>query len=444
MEMKKVEVEMNKPLYLAQAILDIRKTLMYEFRYDYIKPKYDKDIADDVKRLFDTSNYDEKDKRPLPIGKNKKVIGFRKDELGGKIMMEFCELTAKAYAHRLNDDTKTKKAKGTKKCIVKREITFKNYVDSLFNDKVIIRSQQRFRSDHHRVSKIELSSNDDKRMQTFDKVTTFPYRTNVFKVCESEILSKNKPREHDEDKNKPKDKDKDKGKDKTSTEDKDESTPRTKTRTIPKTKTEGKTTSKTKTEDKTTSETKTKTEDKDKTTPKTKAKTEDKDKTTPKTEDKDKTKTKTKTEHKAKTKNKNNDLLDKINSKIDTINKMNKRLAKVKAKVIKYVELIYEAMCELQDEIYSDDSWLRLVELDKIDAITHEALNVVWNGICGENRISPEKIKIDKHKDIDGYVSRLTDVINNKIELVNRMSGVIEDVMCEIKNETNMIDEKNT
>ena len=123
---------------------------------------------------------------------------------------------------------------------------------------------------------------------------------------------------------------------------------------------------------------------------------------------------------------------------------MNKRLAKVKAKVTKYVELIYEAMCELQDEIYSDDSWLRLVELDKIDAITHEALNVVWNGICGENRISPEKIKIDKHKDIDGYVSRLTDVINNKIELVNRMSGVIEDVMCEIKNETNMIDEKNT
>ena len=68
-------------------------------------------------------------------------------------------------------------------------------MDSLFNDKVIIRSQQRFRSDHHRdyteeVNKIALSSNDYKRMQTFDKVTTFPYRTNAFKVCESEILSK--------------------------------------------------------------------------------------------------------------------------------------------------------------------------------------------------------------------------------------------------------------
>ena len=62
--------------------------------------------------------------------------------------------------------------------------------------------------------------------------------------------------------------------------------------------------------------------------------------------------------------------------------------------------------------------------------------------ICGENRISPEEIKIDKHKDIDGYVSKLTDVINNKIELVNRMGGVIDHVMNEIKKETNMIDEK--
>ena len=74
---------------------------------------------------------------------------------------------------------------------------FKNYKNSLFNDEVIIRSQQRFRSDHHRVyteevNKIALSSNDDKRIQTFDKVTTFPYGSNAFKVCESEILLKNK------------------------------------------------------------------------------------------------------------------------------------------------------------------------------------------------------------------------------------------------------------
>ena len=94
-EMRKVEVKMNKPIYLGQAILDISKTLMYEFWYDYIKPKYGdkarlcymdtdsfvmhiktedfyKDIADDVERWFDTSNYDEKDERPIPTVKNKR------------------------------------------------------------------------------------------------------------------------------------------------------------------------------------------------------------------------------------------------------------------------------------------------------------------------------------------------------------------------------------
>ena len=220
MEMKKVEVKMNKPIYLGQAILDISKTLMYEFWYDYIKPKYDdkarlcymdtdsfvmniktedfyKDIADDVERWFDTSNYDKKDKRPLPIGKNKKVIGLFKDELDGKIMTQFCALRAKAHAYKLDDGTEKKKAKGMKKCIVKREITFKNYVDALFNDEVIIKSQQRFRSDHHRVyteevNEIAISGNDDKRIQTLDKVTTFPYGANAFKVHESKILPKNK------------------------------------------------------------------------------------------------------------------------------------------------------------------------------------------------------------------------------------------------------------
>ena len=174
----------------------------------------------------------------------------------------------------------------------------------------------------------------------------------------------------------------------------------------------------------------------DKTTFKTKTKDKDKDKNKTKTEDKDKTtpKTRTKTEDK--------DILDKINNKIDTINKINKRLEKVKVKVKQKVELIYEAMCELQNEIYCDDSWLRLVELDKIDAVIDQALNIVWNEIYGENRISPKEIKIDKHKDIDGDVSKLTDVINNKIELVNRMYESIDHVMSEIKNETNMIDEK--
>ena len=218
MEIKKVEVKMNKPVYLAQAILDISKTLMYKFWYDYIKRKYVdnarlcytdtdsfiiniktedfyKDISNDIKEWYDTSNYDENDKRLLPIGKNKKVMGLFKDELGGKIMTEFLALRAKAYAYLMEDDTEPKKAKGMNTCIIKTELIFENYRESLFNNKIILKSQQRFKNDHHivyteEVNKIVLSSNDDKRLQTFNKVTTYPYGTNAFKVCEGEMLSK--------------------------------------------------------------------------------------------------------------------------------------------------------------------------------------------------------------------------------------------------------------
>ena len=74
-----------------------------------------------------------------------------KDELGGKIMIEFCALRAKTYAFLLDDNTEKKRAKGTKRCIIKKEIMFKHYKDCLFNHKTIIKSQQRFRSDHHNV-----------------------------------------------------------------------------------------------------------------------------------------------------------------------------------------------------------------------------------------------------------------------------------------------------
>ena len=95
-----------------------------------------------------------------------------------------------------------------------------------------------------------------------------------------------------------------------------------------------------------------------------------KDRTTPKT--------KTKAEDKNKTMNMNKDLLDKINNKTDTINKSNNLLAELKAQVTKKIELVYELMCELQDDIYSDDSRLRLVELNKINVIIDESLNAVW------------------------------------------------------------------
>ena len=222
--MKKTKVKMNKPVYLCMSILHISKTLMYEFWYDYIKPKYGdraklcymdtdsfvihiitedfyKDIANDVERWFDTFNCDENDKRLLPIGKNKKMIGLFKDELGGKIMEEFCALRAKTYAYLINghngddyDKQKiNKKANGTKNCVIKLRRMFENYNDCLFSDTVILRSQQRFKSDYdevytEEVNKIGLSSNGDKRLQTCDSVTTYPYGTNAFKFCESEMV----------------------------------------------------------------------------------------------------------------------------------------------------------------------------------------------------------------------------------------------------------------
>ena len=120
---------MNKPVYLGLSILELSKTLMYEFWYDYVKPKYGKRakfcymdtdslfvyikaddvykyIVEDLETRFDTSNYAlecNSIERPLPKGKNKKVIGLIKDELGRKIMTNFVGLKAKTYSY-LKDD----------------------------------------------------------------------------------------------------------------------------------------------------------------------------------------------------------------------------------------------------------------------------------------------------------------------------------------------------
>ena len=108
-------------------------------------------------------------------------------------MTEFVALRAKAYAYLMEDGSEHKKAKGTKKCVIKHGLMFENYKDCLFNDKIILKSQQRFKSDCHneyteKVNKITLSSNNDKRLQTFNKITMYPYRTNAFRVCESEVM----------------------------------------------------------------------------------------------------------------------------------------------------------------------------------------------------------------------------------------------------------------
>ena len=93
----------------------------------------------------------------------------------------------------MDDNSEVKKSKGTKKCVIKRELMFENYKDCLFNDKIMLKSQQRFKSDLHKVyteeiNKIAQSSNDDKRLQTSDTIKTYPYGTNAFKVCENEML----------------------------------------------------------------------------------------------------------------------------------------------------------------------------------------------------------------------------------------------------------------
>ena len=142
----------------------------------------------------DTSNYDKNDKILLPIGKNKKVPGLFKDELRGKIMTEFVALRPKPYAYIDDDGNKHKKSEGTKRCVIKEKTMFQNFKDCLLNNKTVYRSQQRFKSYNHdvyteEVNKIALSSNDDKRLQTFDRITTYPYGTNAFKVCESEMLT---------------------------------------------------------------------------------------------------------------------------------------------------------------------------------------------------------------------------------------------------------------
>ena len=92
----------------------------------------------------------------------------------------------------MDDNSEVKKSKGTKS-VIKRELMFENYRDCLSNHKIILKSQQRFKNDHHKVyteevNKIALSSNDDKRLQTSDRIKTYPYGTNAFKVCESEML----------------------------------------------------------------------------------------------------------------------------------------------------------------------------------------------------------------------------------------------------------------
>ena len=90
----------------------------------------------------------------------------------------------------MDNGTEHKKAKGTKKCVIKTELIFRNYTDCLLNKKIILKPNKANNIYTEQINKIVLSSNDDKRLQTFDIITTYQYGTNEFKVCESEMLSK--------------------------------------------------------------------------------------------------------------------------------------------------------------------------------------------------------------------------------------------------------------
>ena len=159
--MKKTKVKMNKPVYLGFSILEISKTLINEFFYDYIKPKYQnngklcymdtdsciinikteyfyENIANDIEKIFDTLNYQVN--RPLPKEKNKKVIGLMKDELGEKIMTDFAALRPKTYSYLMDDGKSDKKAKGTKKYVIKRRLKFNDYKDYLLNNEIMLKS----------------------------------------------------------------------------------------------------------------------------------------------------------------------------------------------------------------------------------------------------------------------------------------------------------------
>ena len=117
-----------------------------------------------------------------------------KDELNRKIMIKFCGPRAKTCSFLSDEGIENKKAKGTKKGVIRWHLKFDNHKASIFNDKNILRTQQRLKSDLHtiyteNINKIVISSNDDKRLQTHNKITTYPHRTNAFKVCKCKMLS---------------------------------------------------------------------------------------------------------------------------------------------------------------------------------------------------------------------------------------------------------------
>ena len=202
--MKKTEVYFNKPVYVGQAILDLSKTLMFNFHYNYIQKKYKhraellftdtdslmyqihtddfyKDISKDIETKFDTSDYPPDHPSGILTGVNKKVIGMFKDEVAGKQITYFVGLRPKLYSFKIEESKEVRKCKGIKKNVIKKKLDFEDYVDCLFLGKKQMRTMKIIRSENHdiyskEVNKIALSNEDDKREVMFNKVKTIALR----------------------------------------------------------------------------------------------------------------------------------------------------------------------------------------------------------------------------------------------------------------------------
>ena len=201
--MKKTSLTMNKPVYLGMCILDLSKTVMFDFHYNYIKPKYGnnakllftdtdslfyeiqtgdfyKDIAGDVKDKFDTSDYPENHPSGIPTGINKKVLGMMKDEAAGKNIKEYVGLRSKLYSFIMEDGGESKKCKGVKRQVVENSITHEDYKTCLLTGKEKLARQNIIRSYQHEVyteevNKVALSAADDKRYILKDGIHTLAW-----------------------------------------------------------------------------------------------------------------------------------------------------------------------------------------------------------------------------------------------------------------------------
>ena len=196
----KETLTLNRPAYVGMCILDLSKTLMYDFHYNYIKSKYgDKakllftdtdsltyeietndaytDFWSDKDR-FDNSDYDEKS--PFYNKTNKKVIGKFKDEAAGQPIIEFIGLRSKMYSYVKDNETGGKTAKGIKKNVIKKNIHHEDYKNILFNDQQMFHTMKTIRSQKHQLgsfelNKISLSCYDDKRFIHPNGITSYAY-----------------------------------------------------------------------------------------------------------------------------------------------------------------------------------------------------------------------------------------------------------------------------